>query len=35
MDEASDSWNHLIENPKDWWDHRENKANGLVNRPCT
>lgn len=30
MDEASDSWNHLIENPKDWWDHRENKANGLV-----
>ncbi|KAJ4899861.1 hypothetical protein Rs2_13812 [Raphanus sativus] len=30
MDEASDSWNRLIENPKDWWDHRENKANGLV-----
>ncbi|KAL1205275.1 Protein OSB2 [Cardamine amara subsp. amara] len=30
MDEASDSWNHLIENPKEWWDHRENKVNGLV-----
>ncbi|KAL0890045.1 hypothetical protein Bca101_014028 [Brassica carinata] len=30
VDEASDSWNHLIENPKEWWDHRENKANGLV-----
>ncbi|VVB12333.1 unnamed protein product [Arabis nemorensis] len=30
IDEASDSWNHLIENPKEWWDHRENKANGLV-----
>lgn len=34
MDEASDSWNHLIANPKEWWDHRENKANGLVNYPC-
>ncbi|XP_010434332.1 PREDICTED: protein OSB2, chloroplastic isoform X2 [Camelina sativa] len=30
MDEASDSWNHLTENPKEWWDHRENKVNGLV-----
>ncbi|CAH8275978.1 unnamed protein product [Arabidopsis lyrata] len=30
IDEASDSWNHLIENPKEWWDHRENKVNGLV-----
>ncbi|XP_006282647.2 protein OSB2, chloroplastic isoform X1 [Capsella rubella] len=30
MDEASDSWNRLIENPKEWWDHRENKVNGLV-----
>ncbi|ESQ55363.1 hypothetical protein EUTSA_v10025547mg [Eutrema salsugineum] len=30
MEEAFDSWNHLIENPKEWWDHRENKANGLV-----
>ncbi|CAN8325346.1 unnamed protein product [Cochlearia groenlandica] len=30
VDEASDSWNHLIENPKEWWDHRENKVNGLV-----
>jgi len=34
IDEASDSWNHLIENPKEWWDHRENKVNGLVNAPC-
>uniref|UniRef100_A0A1J3CNG7 Protein OSB2, chloroplastic n=1 Tax=Noccaea caerulescens TaxID=107243 RepID=A0A1J3CNG7_NOCCA len=30
MDEASDSWNHLIENPKEWRDHRDNKAKGLV-----
>ncbi|CAH2078464.1 unnamed protein product [Thlaspi arvense] len=30
MDEAFDSWNHLIENPNKWWGHRENNANGLV-----
>jgi hypothetical protein len=30
MDEASGSWNHLIENPREWRDHRENKAKGLV-----
>lgn len=33
MDEATDSWNHLIENPKEWRDHRENKAKGLVKCP--
>lgn len=34
MDEATDSWNHLIENPREWRDHRENKAKGLVNVQC-
>ncbi|CAK9157721.1 unnamed protein product [Ilex paraguariensis] len=24
------SWRDLIKNPKQWWDHRENKLNGLV-----
>jgi len=30
-EETSNSWKHLIENPKEWLDHRGNKANGLVN----
>ncbi|XP_010494530.1 PREDICTED: protein OSB3, chloroplastic/mitochondrial [Camelina sativa] len=29
-EETSNSWKHLIENPKEWLDHRGNKANGLV-----
>ncbi|XP_010529300.1 PREDICTED: protein OSB2, chloroplastic isoform X2 [Tarenaya hassleriana] len=29
-EEASDTWKHLLVNPKDWWDHRDNKANGSV-----
>ncbi|XP_023638728.1 protein OSB3, chloroplastic/mitochondrial isoform X2 [Capsella rubella] len=29
-EETSNSWKHLIENPKEWFDHRGNKANGLV-----
>ncbi|KAL1223997.1 Protein OSB3, chloroplastic/mitochondrial [Cardamine amara subsp. amara] len=29
-EETSNSWKHLLENPKEWWDYRGNKANGLV-----
>lgn len=29
-DEPLDTWKHLLENPENWWDHRDNKANGLV-----
>ncbi|CAN8246096.1 unnamed protein product [Cochlearia groenlandica] len=29
-EETSNSWKHLLENPKEWLDHRGNKASGLV-----
>ncbi|KAL5545678.1 hypothetical protein UlMin_005365 [Ulmus minor] len=25
------SWRDLLENPKQWWDYRDNKRNGLIN----
>ncbi|KAF4393882.1 hypothetical protein F8388_018373 [Cannabis sativa] len=30
-DSAINSWNNLIDNPKQWWDYRNCKHNGLVN----
>ncbi|ESQ39565.1 hypothetical protein EUTSA_v10000889mg [Eutrema salsugineum] len=29
-EETSNAWKHLLENPKEWVDHRGNKASGLV-----
>ncbi|XP_062077452.1 protein OSB3, chloroplastic/mitochondrial-like isoform X3 [Humulus lupulus] len=31
VDSAINSWNNLVDNPKQWWDYRNCKHNGLVN----